>query len=378
MKKIYLLVVILNAVFLCCACNKASMNGKGTDQVPDTMTRETDSVSTESPVMEKCVVSGEGRVVRFYAEPVKSEYEVPAIVAFDIYDLIQKKVLGIRNLQEYRISSVDMKTGVNTDGFYIFSHELSSYLFFSQEGKFVSQIKLPVDCDRAVCLSDDLSELVYQSQEPDGDGKPLIVKNLKNGEEKVIYTTAADVGCIVDFEDLFLNKDKTRIGFKGQTIPEVEEQSVDCYGYIDLDTGQVRISVEEDITAACVEDQMVVFDKVRSYGKEGSGTVLLFDMQNLEKKEISTITKEESQFVYPVSKNLFFTVIDRDGPDGKRKAIIRKYEDGRNTDTVEYSYKKEMDPISALDYDETTGTLFIQSYSMEKLNYVADEISLKD
>lgn len=328
--------------------------------------------------MEKCIVLGNSKIARIYADPFKNEFEVPVLIGFDIYDLGQKKILANCDLRKYGISSMNLQTGVNEDYFYIFDYTQSSWLFFSYDGSFVKQIILPFDADydRAVCLSEDLSVLIYQSREPNGEGTgyPLIALNMESGEKRILYETTGKKNAVCNFEKLYLNRDKTRMAFKGQTIPTEGEQSIDCYGYMNLKDGELELYAKNEIQAAGVGEHMMISDTKRPYGVESSGSVLLFDLNTLEKTEISTVTKEESQFVYPIREDLFFTVVDRNTSDGKKMASIRQYRDGQHTGTMEYLYESGLDSIGFLDYDENTEMLFLQSYSTTELNYVTIQV----
>lgn len=381
-KKIYFTVVFVILIFLFAACR----NKKGAEQnTEQDFISQKESMSQENTLQPspgsnenrhavKYIAFGDGKAVRLYSRQPEDEYDIPPVISFDIYDLAKKRVITEMDLQEYGISSVHIKAGIGEDCFYVYSGSLLSYIVFSQDGEFMSQIKLPRDCGNVVCLSDDLSKLVYQSSEPDGDGYPLIIKDLGSGEEEIAYMTAVEKGSISGFDYIHFSKDNTRIGFMGQTNPDPDKQSVDCFGYINLENHEVYMEIRDQIAVSGVNDYIAVYDARLPYGEESGGTVLLLNIKSCEKTEFTTVSNDESQFVYVIDENMFFTTFDSGSSDGKGMVEIKKYENGNLAQTYSYSYEGEADSISDICYDRETDSLFVESYSMEKLNYIVEEI----
>lgn len=189
----------------------------------------------------QCILLENGNLVRLFHNVCREDKPVPTVQIFDIYDTKENKVLKETDISEYHFWPLSIECGVFEGGFYIKSKAYSSFLVFSNEGEFLKKISFPEDVE-CVCLSEDLTLMAYQQSILTEDESFLMLKDLVDGTEKEVYQNQFEEGKVSGFLEISFRADQTGLYFRGMTNPIPEEQSLDCYGTLELSTGEITFT----------------------------------------------------------------------------------------------------------------------------------------
>lgn len=350
----------------------------GTEPDPDSVSGIMQDEKSTSGIVTKYLPLPNGNVVRIYVQECDGEH-VPLLTHLDVYDPDKGETIASEELLEYNISSLPSlySCGASDNGFYLYARSASTFLIYSLDGTLQQMLQLP-QCIGAVCIADDFSKVAYQKEpyrdEESADEKAsLALMDVASKKEEILYVTRIGAGEVHGFTGLFFNKDHTRIGFSGNTFPEGgkdSEESVDCYGCIDLADNSIHIAECEKKTVEGCGNDLIIYDiSPEDIHQETSGIIGRYHMDTGELTEISTAVANESQQVYAVDSNTFFTVLG--GIDGG-DTTIRRYEGNTVVDSFQYRYPEGTSPGFNILYDKERDRYYIELYDDAILNYRVD------
>ena len=295
---------------------------------------------------------------------------------FQTYDLKSKCILNKSDeikLENVRFNNIKLLSNY----FYICSDTIVYVFDFSC--KLVKEIKVPentkIQFPLKLCISDDLMKIAYIK--PYNETEYLYVADADgNSEQQVLEMTYK-----LFIDDMFFSSDKKRLGFSGGSCPAMEQQSIECYGYINIEEKKPTVFIDDDTYMCNNGDTMLICDDTKPYGAAKKGIIKKIDLSSQQKNEYSLyypedcdsvcLSSDPSYFVgmhEDIDNNTIFLTLYKNAQKiSEIKYICSSYEElgAIGGSLVRYDFDKETKQIIFCYYDKALKSNTIKSLPID-------------
>lgn len=289
---------------------------------------------------------------------------------FKIYDLEKNIILSESKDITVNQFSVGTLTCLK-ENFYIISNQIC--YIYNFECELIKQINIPIDILNSFgkvnfWISNDLEKIVYIDN-PNLESNYLYVSDTNYQNKKQICL----LGDALTITDLFFSSNSKRLGFEGVTIPNGSVTSVECYGYIDMDTCETTMFVDKRIFITHSGDIMIVQSKVADYGIESKGVIKTLDLSTTDKNEFKMVFSDECENATTSPDGDYLLGMHKDYEH--KSVVFNVYYKGKAIETIDYNCLPEenyWDFVSSgteIMLDIETNQILIFYYDAEKTSY---------
>lgn len=233
---------------------------------------------------------GEGRLLLVYGDQESEIQREDITLQFKVFDLESKTFIGESEIypnQFYFPSLCVLKSH-----FYLISDQ--TCFVFDSSCIPVKEFTVPEDTffrygPMKFWISDDLEKMVYESF------GVLWISDLNGNNRQEIWKCSSDKPGIFN---VFFPESSDCIGFYGGMITDINKQSEDCYGYINLSDFTHTVFVDDRTSAKIQGNIMLIQDKTEASGTPRDGVITTLNLETKERNQMIMDVASECENSY--------------------------------------------------------------------------------
>lgn len=288
-------------------------------------TQTTDFNTSDGYKLSKAELVSESRLILTYTNSDKDT------CMFRQYDL--KSKLFTHQSEEFSMNDFNLRTiCFLSNNFYILSE--NTCFVFDFNCNLVQKFPVPKKVSghfgmASYWLSDDLKLTAYVKNS-NFEADYLYIADSNGQNEKQIRMLGADL----TITDLFFSEKSDYLGIEGVTIPQGKDESVDCYGYINLKNNETTFFQDDNTYMTHQGDIMLICDETAEYGAPRRGFVKTFDLKTKDRKEIKMKLADECEAANLASDSSYLVGMHKE--ESNHSFAFTIYKNGKEVNSANY------------------------------------------